>query len=359
MILQRTVHMVVPDGVEDPSRPSGGNTYDRRLRESLPGAGWSVQLRPVGGTWPCADSDSHRALDQLLAALPDGSVVLVDGLVASAAPEALVPASRRLRLVVLVHMPLGQAGAHDEVLGRERAVMGAAAAVVTTSDWSSRWLRGTYGVHASRVHVVQPGVDPAPPAAGTSTGERLLCVGAVVPGKGHDVLVGALARLAEQAPALAWRCECVGALDLAPAFVAQVREEVRAVGLVDRVVLTGPRTGHQLDSAYAAADVLVLASRGETYGMVVTEALARAIPVVVTDVGGVPEALGALADGSRPGLLVPADDAGALADALCRWLCEADLRRDLRAVAGRRRASLTDWAQTALRVARVLDEVAA
>ncbi len=91
---------------------------------------------------------------------------------------------------------------------------------------------------------------------------------------------------------LAWRCACVGSLDRAPAFADHVQRRALAGGLRDRVHFAGPRTGAALDSAYAAADLLVLASHGETYGMVVTEALARGVPVLATDVGGVPEALG-------------------------------------------------------------------
>ena len=100
---------------------------------------------------------------------------------------------------------------------------------------------------------------------------------------------------------------------------------------------TGPRTGADLAAAYAAADVLVLASRGETYGMVVTEALARGLPVIATAVGGLPEALGRGPGGDLPGLLVPPDDPAALAAALRRWLGEPDLRQRLRQSAAERR----------------------
>ena len=89
----------------------------------------------------------------------------------------------------------------------------------------------------------------------------------------------------------------------------------------------GPRTGAELDRAYAAADLLVLASHAETYGMVVTEALARGLPVLAADVGGVTEALGHGEDGTRPGLLVPPGDPAALGAALRRWLGDADAAR--------------------------------
>lgn len=347
--------MVVPEGIEDPLRPSGGNTYDRRLCQELAAVGWSVRTRAVAGAWPRAGETARRRLGESLQALRAGALVLVDGLVASAAPEVLVPASVRLRLVVLMHMPVGRPGGGDDSLEREGAVLSSAAAVVTTSDWSRRWLLAAYNLDPAVVHVARPGVDAAEPAPGSGNGGSLLCVGAVTPGKGHDVLLAALARIDD----LTWRCECVGALTPAPAFVEELRRGIRAAGLEERFLLTGARTGPDLQASYAAADALVLASRGETYGMVVTEALARALPVLATQVGGVPEALGVTPDGRLPGLLVPPGDVAVLAGSLRRWLGDPDLRHGLRDAARQRRALLTGWPETADRVARVLVEVAA
>ena len=350
-----TVHVVVPHGVADPRRPSGGNTYDRRLCAELAALGWAVRLRPVAGCWPWPDRAAHDGLAGVLEAIPDGSVVVVDGLVALPAPDALLPASRRLRVVVLVHTPLTLLEVGDDVRAREAAVLQASSGVVTTSGWTRGRLVGGHGLDPARTWVAEPGVDPAARVPGSPAGGRLLCVGAVTPEKGHDLLVAALAGVAD----LNWRCTCAGALDLAPGFVAGCVRDVRSAGLDDRVELTGPLARPDLDAAYAAADVLVLASRVETYGMVVTEALARGLPVIACDVGGVPEALGTGPDGRRPGLLTPAGDAAALAGSLRRWLTDPGLRRDLRCEAGGRRGELAGWAETAGTVARLLEEVAA
>jgi glycosyltransferase involved in cell wall biosynthesis len=272
--------------------------------------------------------------------------VLVDGLVGSRAPEVLVPAARRVRLVALVHMPLG-----DEC---ERAVLAAASSVVTTSVWGRRALLEHYALPPDRVHVAEPGVDAAELAPGTAASGALLSVAAVIPGKGHDVLLDALATLSTHA----WDCLCVGSLERDPAFVERLRDRAADEGLQERVRFSGPQGGAELAASYRSADVLVLPSRGETYGMVVTEALARGLPVVAADVGGVPEALGHGADGARPGLLVPADDAAALGDALRAWLDDAGLRDRLRRAARERRASLADWSSTTSAVADVLARAA-
>src|SRR5581483_5305932 len=124
------------------------------------------------------------------------------------------------------------------------------------------------------------------------------------------------------------------------------------------VCFPGPRTGAELDQSYAAADLLVLPSRREAYGMVALEALARGLPVVASDVGGVTEALGGDAAGSVPGLLVPPGEPGALGAALRDWLGDAQLRERLRGAARERRESLPRWSATTAAVAEVLAGVA-
>jgi len=333
----REVHLVVPEGIDDPARPSGGNTYDRRVSRGLAALGWAVHEHPVSGSGPsCATRDSltaRAALTRVIRGLPDGAVVLLDGLIASPAPEALVPHARRLRQVVLMHMPLGD--------GRERDVLAAATAVVTTSEWTRRRLEELYALQC--VHVAEPGVDPADLASGSAAGDALLCVAPVTRDKGHDVLLDALAGVES------WRCAFVGSLDRDPAFADEVRRRAD-----DRVHFAGPLTGAELERAYAAADLLVLPSHAETYGMVVTEALARGLPVVASDVGGVTEAVGHGRGGTRPGLLVPPGDAAALGAALRAWLGDAGLRGRLRRAARERRASLRRWSATTSVVAGVL-----
>jgi glycosyltransferase involved in cell wall biosynthesis len=349
------VHVVVPDGIDDPVRASGGNVYDRRVCHGLGSLGWSVHEHAVAGPWPRPEEASLAALADVVQRIPDDAVVLLDGLVASTAPEVLLAQAGRVRLVVLVHMPLGRRASDDgadDARRREGAVLSAAAAVVTTSAWTRRRLLELYPLPPERVHVAEPAVDAADLATGTPGGGALLCVAAVTSGKGHDVLLDALATTTD----LSWHCVCVGSLDRDPAYAAGLRRRALDRGLDDRVCFPGPRTGADLERSYAAADLMVLASRAETYGMVVTEALARGLPVVAAEVGGLPEALGHGADGSRPGLLVPPGNPAALGAALRAWLGDAELRERLRRAARERRESLAGWSTTTSVVAGVLAE---
>ncbi|MFN8194364.1 MAG: glycosyltransferase family 4 protein [Nocardioidaceae bacterium] len=349
-------HVVVPEGFADPCRPSGGNVFDRRLVEELRRQGRQVVVHEAAGRWPTPGRVAVESLADEVARIPDGSVVLVDGLVASAVPEVLSPAGRRLRLVVLVHLPLGVGGPEGDpppgAREREAAVLAACSGVLTTSRWARGLLLDSYDLAPERVRVAEPGVDPAPLAAGPPG--ALLCVGAVIPGKGHDVLVRALAALTD----LDWTCTCVGTLERDAAFVAEVRGLAEAGGVADRVHLRGALTGRPLDEAFAWAGLLVHPTRGETFGMVLTEALARGLPVVASAVGGVPEAVGRSADGRRPGLLVPPGDPALLADALRRWLARSDVRGRLGGAARERRTTLPGWDATAREVGGLLDDVA-
>ena len=349
------VYVVLPGDVADPSTPSGGNTYDRRVCAGLPAHGIPVWTVAVPGGWPRPDAPARAELDNALASVPDGSVVLADGLVACGVPEIVVPHARRLRLVVLVHLPLaGETGLPpalaSELDTAERATLLAASSVVATSSWAANRLADRHGLDPARVHAVPPGTDPAPRAAGTEHGSNLLCVASVTPRKGQDLLAEALGTVTD----LPWRCECVGPLGRDADYVQRVRELIGRHGIEDRLTLAGPRTGQSLSERYHTADLVVLPSHAETYGMVVTEALARGIPVLATEVDAVPDTLGRTPEGDTPGILVPPGNVSALAGTLRRWLSDAGLRARLRAAAARRRDMLDGWETTARLLAEVL-----
>jgi glycosyltransferase involved in cell wall biosynthesis len=343
--------MVLPAQVADVAAPSGGNVYDRRVSAGLSTLGWNVDEILVGGDWPRPDAAARAELASALDRLDSGEIVLFDGLVACGVPEIVVPAARRLRVVVLVHLRLAaetglSAAVRDDLDRRERQVLRAAHAIVATSPWAASELTQHHQLPVNRVHSVSPGVDSSPLAHGTDGASRLLCVASVTPRKGHDLLLDALATIDD----LDWHLVCVGALHHAPDHVARLKTS----SAYKKVEFVGPQHGDELEQSYAAADLFVLASRSETYGMVVTEALARGIPVLATNVDPLPRTVGRAPDGTVPGLLVPPDG---LATALRRWLTDADLRERLRQAARERRGMLEGWEETSNRLARVLTQV--
>ncbi len=162
----------------------------------------------------------QRAATPALSDLPDGALVLVDGLVARRRPAAVEAAAARLRLVVLAHMvsaAFADADPHDR--GGERRVIAAAHHVIATSEWTRDELVRRGMLAPERISVAVPGTDDAPVATGTPTGGALLCVGVVAPHKGQDTLVEALATLGRDAP---WRCTIAGSAAAYPEFAGRV-----------------------------------------------------------------------------------------------------------------------------------------
>ncbi|GGI48500.1 glycosyltransferase involved in cell wall biosynthesis [Agromyces flavus] len=343
-----TVHFLVPDGIDDAERVSGGNVYDRRIADGLRARGLHVRMVPVP---EARTAEVAGALSNV----PDDGVVLIDGLIAVPASAALSANAARLRIVVLAHMvasTLSEAHNGTRSTEGEREALHAARAVITTSDWTRSALIARALAAPDRIAVARPGTDPVPAAPGSETGARLLTVGAVAPHKGQDVLVDALAGMTDLPD---WTCWVVGSLDADPDFALQTREAIRSAALAERVALTGVLSGPLLEDAYRSADLVVAPSRSESYGMVVAEALARGIPVVASCVGGVPEAIA----GSPAGVLVPSGDPGALRAVLRRWRGDAGWRAAFKAEAMDSRTTRPSWEEPVGIIAEVLGEVGA
>ncbi|MDP3319740.1 MAG: glycosyltransferase family 4 protein, partial [Bosea sp. (in: a-proteobacteria)] len=255
------------------------------------------------------------------------------------------------RVVALVHHPLGlETGLAPEtaraLLAREAAALRYARAVVTPSPAMKRLLAADFGVPAERITVASPGVDAAPRASGSSAGEplHLLAVGAVVPRKGYDVLVTALAGLSDRD----WRLTIVGATDRAIDTVAALVAQIEAAGLSARIRLAGAIGDAALAEAYASADLFVMPSLFEGYGMVLTEALARGLPIVCTTGGAAAETAP-----DDAALKVAPGDAAALAKAMASLIDAPARRRAMADAAWAAAEVLPRWRDTAAIVAGV------
>lgn len=331
---------------------TGGYGYDRRMIAELRARGWTVHVRRLDDTFPQPSASALAHATQTLADCPDDACVLVDGLAFGAMAAAAERERHRLRLVALVHHPLATetgltADEAQALEASERRALACARAVIVTSRATVRSL-APYEVAPDRIVVVEPGTDAGPVARGSMSPPHLLCVASVTPRKGYETLMRALSRLRD----LDWRLTAIGSLDRAPATARRVREEAARGGIADRVTFLGERGADVVAAAYDTADLFVLPTFHEGYGMVVAEALARGIPVVSTPTGAVAELVGP--DG---GALVPAADVDALADAVRRFLSEPEVRDAWRAGAGRRRATLPSWAGSAATLSAALDQV--
>ena len=334
------LHVLVPGPLE---QRTGGYIYDARIVDGLRRRGWRVTVHELEGRFPEGDPAARAGLRAALAGLPDGARVVIDGLALGGLPAPVQAAAGRLRIVGLAHLLLAdESGLTDsqraDYTASEREALAACAGVVATSAHTAARVRAL-GVDAAAVRVVPPGADPAPPARGPEPGAppRIFCAATVTPRKGQDVLVRALARVAD----LEWSCVCAGSLTRAPAFASEVRRLVEEAGLDARIEFPGECGAAGMDAFYAASSLFVLPSYFEGYGMVLTEALARGLPVVSTTGGAIPQTVPPAA-----GVLLPPGDAGALAAALRTLLAPgagAGERARLSAAARRYAAGLPDW----------------
>lgn len=328
----------------DPAQLTGGYVYDAHIAKALREQGIPVDVIGLEGRFPEPDRTASQALDTALAQQADGARVVVDGLAMAGLPEVMSAHASRLDLTALVHHPLAdETGLDDAERTRfeisERRALAAVSRVIATSPFTARRL-ADFDVPAEKVAVVEPGVEPAPLAASNAEQEdqarpqRLLCVASIIPRKGHDVLVEALASLVDRD----WFCDCIGGLGHAPGHVERIQAAITEHALDKRVRLLGERQPNELSEAYQQADLFVLPSHYEGYGMVVIEALAHGLPVITTTGGAL---VHTLPEGA--GLSVSPGDASALRDALRQWLDDSELRQRLRRGASEARGRQYDW----------------
>jgi len=334
---------------------TGGYLFDRQVVDGLRQLGRTVRVFELPGHFPAADEIAFRAAGNTLAALPDNSTAVIDGLALPAFAECLAREARRLQLIGFIHHPLSvetglSAAEAARYVALEATLWPLLHGALCPGRQTAQALIAA-GVPADRVIITQPGTTkPAPFHRSPATPPlQLLAVGTITPRKGHLLLLKALAGLRD----LDWHLTCIGSLERDPATSAAVQRSLADLQLLDRVTLTGECLPARLAAAYRDADLFVLPSYQEGYGMVYAEALAHGLPVIATTAGAIPDTVPATAS-----LLVPPGDFDALRGALRRLLTDTALRAQLAAGAARAGEALPDWATAVSHWAGALDRLA-
>ncbi|MEA3641130.1 MAG: glycosyltransferase family 4 protein [Lamprobacter sp.] len=333
--------------------PTGGYRYDRRLIAGLRAQGKQVAVAALDASFPRPSATARADATAKLKAVPDDHQVVIDGLALGVIPEVVGAERERLRLIGLVHHPLadetGLSTAQRAALqASESAALAAMRKLVVTSAATARCL-AQMGIAAEQVAVIEPGTDPAPLARRAGRDPlRLLCVGALIPRKGHRYLIEALARVRDRP----WRLDLIGSLEADPATAASIQAQIGRLGLGERMVLHGAVDDSMLEAAYQQADLFVLPSLFEGYGMAFSEALAHGLPILGCDAGAVADTVP-----SSAGLLVAPRSSAALAAGLRLLLSDRRARLRLMAGAERARAQLPDWPSQIQRWADLLAHV--
>jgi glycosyltransferase involved in cell wall biosynthesis len=335
---------VVPGRLD---QPTGGYLYDRNIVEGLRARGRRVRVIELS-----AQANQAAAF----AAIPDGAMIVVDGLALPGLQYVIAAEARRLRPVALVHHPLAAETGLSHTQARQAALLEAALLPlfrgILCPSRKTAAAAVSYGVSADRIAVVPPGTAKPPayyPRSRRGPGRSLLCVAGLVPRKGHRVLIEALARIRY----LDWELLCIGSLDRDPATTRSVRGTISAAGLGRRVTLAGEWPPATLTRAYSAADIFVLPSFHEGYGMAYAEAMVHGVPIIATTAGAIPDTVP-----RNAGLLVPPGDPAALARALRRVLSEPPLAARLAAGSRAQGARLPTWSHATKQWESALDWLA-
>lgn len=340
------VYFAIPGNID---QPTGGYGYDRRLIAELPSFGVNVRHVELPAGFPHPTQEECEAVAKGAAALPGDATLLIDGLAYGAFPKELAQGIAQ-RIIALVHHPLAmEAGLTEDerqhFATTEQVALSLADHVIVTSATTKRILVKEFEVPETSITVAEPGTDPAQRATGTGTPMQLLCVGTITPRKGYDILVEALEPLKD----LDWRLTIAGPDDRDAETTTALRAQINAAGLHDRITLSGVVVPATLDRFYESADIFVMPSLYEGYGMVLGEAMARGLSIICTTGGAAAETVpeGAAVK-VAPGSV---DD---LARALRNLLTDRKQRIRLADAAWEAGRKLPTWNETARRVAAVL-----
>ena len=347
-------HEVVFAVPGDLATPTGGYAYDRRIIAELEALGWRVHVLDLGSAFPRPGPAALEEARRRLEAVLPGRRIVIDGLALGVLPEAAISLATTHKPIGLIHHPLAfEAGLSPSEASAlrlsERAALAPMRHVIVTSPSTARLLVADYGVPTERITVAMPGVDRAPRRdRQASETISLLSVGSLVPRKGYDILLEALGRVTD----FPWRLTIAGDRSRNPETAAAIEAGIAAMNLGARVTLAGAVSEERLAEFYGEADLFVLASRFEGYGMAFADALAHAVPVIGTTAGAIAETVPAEA-----GVLVSPDDVAAFAEALRRVIGDGEERRRLAAGAQAAAARLPTWAQAAQAFAAALEAV--
>ncbi|MEP4769373.1 MAG: glycosyltransferase family 4 protein [Roseibium sp.] len=331
--------------------PTGGYGYDRRIISGLRASGWDVETVSLGDGFPFPSIETLANAEHVLSELPENSLVIVDGLAFGAMPEIAQKYSGNLRLIALVHHPLCQEnGLSPEqacsLQFSENTALQNVEKVIVTSPATAEQVTRLFGVPEGLISTIVPGTDiPDPVDRKLSETVNLLSVGTVVPRKGYDLLFDALSGVSHEN----WHLSIVGGTDSDVNCYNALVKMARDLKLSDQISFHGGVPEGALTEFYQSADIFVLASRYEGYGMAYTEAMAHGLPVIGSGAGAVE---GTLASGA--GLYCGIEDVDALREALDLLMSDPEKRSILARLARDTAQKLPSWQDAAAEFERVL-----
>ena len=330
---------------------TGGYHYDRRVIKELRKMGSTVKTISLSEKFPFPDELALTHTEEVFSSIPDDSVVIVDGLAFGAMKNVIKLHKNRLYLIALCHHPLAMEtglnpSERELLLQSETYALKNADHVIVTSQNTRKILIEDFSISASQITVALPGTDRYPFAKCNGSPTRLLTCASLTKRKGHDVLIEALSKI----DFLDWQARFVGDQTLDPTWSCELKNRAELRGLSDQIKFVGAVAN--ISPEYQNADIFVLPSKFEGYGMVLTEAIAHGLPIVSTRAGAIPEVVPESA-----GILVNAEDHSALAAALKKLILDNDLRNKMQLGAQKAALTLPSWGICAKLISRGMEKI--
>lgn len=328
----------------DINLPTGGYRYDKAILEQWKNAGIEYELISLEGNYPFPSEEEKLLAMKQVNGLASADIAVIDGLAGGVLPEFIKNLSAHMPVVSLLHHPLCLENGLEYETAKalevsEQESLKSVSHVITTSDETRYMVNTLFGIPLEEISSVLPGVNRERMAIGSGRPQKnLLCVGSIIERKGHKTLIQALSHLSH----LNWHLDCVGAMDFDVELAQEIKALITKHELTDRVTLHGSVTDEAVSEAYHKADLFVLPSLYEGYGMVYAEAIVRGLPVIGTTAGAIPDTVP-----ETCGMLVEPGNSKALAKAIEEMLSSAEVLESYKQGAIKAEPSFPTWQQSA------------
>lgn len=339
----------------DINLPTGGYRYDREIINAWKNSNIDVGLISIDGNYPFpGEVEKTRALDKI-ESFSKADIAVVDGLLGGATPEFMQKLSKIMPVAALIHHPLCLENGLDQKTAKaledkERRGLAFTSCVITTSPTTSRTVAQLFDQDPSQIHTILPGVARGMRSSGTeSSSINLLCVGSVIERKGHKDLLHSLSKLKH----LDWNLDCIGSTQFDRPLYNELSAFVEREALTKKVQFHGDVDEEVLEIAYSKADVFVLPSLFEGYGMSYAEAIVRGIPVIGTTAGAIPQTVP-----ESCGILVEPSNISQLTNALESLITNNALRTKLREATIKAEPGFPTWQDSAAQFYEILKDTA-
>ena len=330
---------------------TGGYGYDRRVIVELEATGFSIHRIHLSRKFPNPDANALADAEAQFKAMPDNSLIIIDGLAFGVMDEIAKRHGDRLNIIALCHHPLAlETGLSIEQSKKlqhsEKRALEMATAVIVTSTITAGILTEEFAITPSKITIALPGTDKQEFAECNGDPPVILTVASITKRKAHDVLIDALAQISH----LPWRARFVGGIDFDSEWTAFLKRKAENYGLDKRILFIGNVA--DVKTEYAQADLFVLPSLFEGYGMAFAEALAFGLPIIAARAGAVPSVVPETA-----GILVEPGNTEALTSALRELLTQHTERKKLQHGAQQAALNLPTWKNTADIIANLINTI--